>query len=59
MAESTDPPLLGEELLVGHGVDGMREGEGRAAQSKQKPNVKFKFTLVLLMLLVFFGISQD
>lgn len=32
VAEGAEPPLLGEELLVGHGVDGVREGEGRAAE---------------------------
>lgn len=30
VAEGAQPPLLGEELLVGHGVNGMREGEGGA-----------------------------
>lgn len=34
VAEGAEPPLLGEQLLVGHGVDGVREGEGRAARSK-------------------------
>lgn len=36
VAEGAEPPLLGEELLVGQGVDGMGEGEGRAAGSKKK-----------------------
>lgn len=35
VAEGAEPSLLGEQLLVGHGVDGMREGEGRAARSKE------------------------
>ena len=32
MAEGAQPSLLGEQLLVGHRVDGVREGEGRAAR---------------------------
>lgn len=48
MAESAEAPLLGEELLVGHGVDGVREGEGRAAQSKGEAKVTFSFTRVLV-----------
>lgn len=36
VAEGAEPPLLGQELLVGHGVDGMREGEGRAARRKKE-----------------------
>lgn len=32
MAEGAEPSLLGEQLLVGHRVDGVREGEGRAAR---------------------------
>lgn len=35
VAEGAEPPLLGEQLLVGHGVDGVREGEGRAAGRKR------------------------
>lgn len=34
VAEGAEPPLLGEQLLVSHGVDGVREREGRAARSK-------------------------
>lgn len=30
VSEGAEPSLLGEQLLVGHGVDGVREGEGRA-----------------------------
>lgn len=30
VSEGAEPPLLGEQLLVGHGVDGVREGEGGA-----------------------------
>lgn len=32
MAEGAEPSLLGEQLLVGHRVDGVREGEGWAAR---------------------------
>lgn len=32
VAEGAEASLLGEELLVGHGIDGVREGEGRAAR---------------------------
>lgn len=39
VAEGAEPSLLGEELLVGHGVDGMREGEGRAARSKEQDHM--------------------
>jgi len=35
VTEGAEPPLLGEELLVGHGVDGMGEGERRAEVAKQ------------------------
>lgn len=35
VAEGAEASLLGEELLVGHGIDGVREGEGRAAEEKQ------------------------
>lgn len=55
VAEGAEPPLLGEELLVRHGVDGMREGEGRAARSKTEANVTIRFTLNVLVL----GISWD
>ncbi len=57
VAEGTEPPLLGEELLVRHGVDGVREGEGRAARSKTEANVTIRFTSVLNVL--FLGISWD
>ena len=31
VTEGTQPPLLGQQLLVGHGVDGVGEREGGAA----------------------------
>lgn len=40
VAKGAEPPLLGEELLVGHGVDGMREGEGGAARSKENMMIR-------------------
>lgn len=32
MSEGAEPSLLGQKLLVRHRVDGVREGEGRAAK---------------------------
>lgn len=34
VAEGAEPPLLGEQLLVSHGVDGVGEREGRAAKQE-------------------------
>lgn len=36
MAEGAEPSLLGEQLLVGHWVDGVRERKGGAARSKRE-----------------------
>lgn len=35
VAEGAEAALLGQELLVGHGVDGVREGKRRAAEEKR------------------------
>lgn len=36
MPEGAKPSLLGEQLLVGHWVDGVRERKGGAARSKRE-----------------------
>lgn len=36
MPEGAEPSLLGEQLLVGHWVDGVREREGWAARSRRE-----------------------
>lgn len=48
VSEGAEPPLLGQELLVGHGVDGMREGEGRAAGSKRNMCIVLEFIEISL-----------
>lgn len=52
VAEGTEASLLGEELLVGHGIDGVREGEGRAASIKDfciKENLSGKHKNLILI----------
>lgn len=34
MAEGAEAALRGEKLLIGHRVEGVREGEGRAARRR-------------------------
>ena len=40
VSEGAEPSLLGEELLVGHGVDGMREREGRTGRRQHGGEVQ-------------------
>lgn len=46
VTEGAEASLLGEELLVGHGVDGVREGEGRADGGKTDLYLKTSLKLV-------------
>ena len=36
VSKGTQPPLLGEQLLVRHGVDGVREGEGWTVEERKQ-----------------------
>lgn len=41
MPEGAEPSLLGEQLLVGHWVDGVRERKGRAVRSETESGLVF------------------